>query len=155
MHRLADKKKRGLNLAVYPHPRQTPLADHKTLNYLYYFLAGKWARSQNADEALILNPDLTVSETNTANILLIKDNAVITPVSPHVLPGIMATMVCKLLAGWGWRIETKTVRPQDLFDVDEVLVTNSLMGAVPALSLDGKNLPGSSNLCEKINHEVL
>jgi para-aminobenzoate synthetase component 1 len=155
VHRLADKKRPGLNLAVYPHPRQTPLADHKTLNYLYYFLAGKWARSQNADEALILNPDLTVSETNTANILLIKDNAVITPVSPHVLPGIMATMVCKLLAGWGWRIETKTVRPQDLFDVDEVLVTNSLMGAVPALSLDGKNLPGSSNLCKKINHEVL
>ena len=55
----------------------------------------------------------------------------------------------------GLEDQTKTVRPQDLFDVDEVLVTNSLMGAVQAISLDGKNLPGSSNLCEKITQEVL
>jgi para-aminobenzoate synthetase component 1 len=32
--------KNGLDLATYPHPRQTPLADYKTLNYLYYHLAG-------------------------------------------------------------------------------------------------------------------
>ena len=58
----------GLKLATYPHPRMTPLADHKTLNYLYYYQAGVWAREQGADEAVILNPDGTISETNTANI---------------------------------------------------------------------------------------
>jgi len=155
MHRLADHKEPGLNLAVYPHPRQTPLADHKTLNYLYYFLAGKWAGTQKADEALILNPDNTVSETNTANILLIKDKTVITPVSPHVLPGIMETLICKLLAGWGYRMEKQIVRLEDLFVANEIMITNSLMGAVPALSLDGKKLPRPSDLWQKINKEVL
>jgi len=154
-HRLAEKNLRGQHLAVYPHPRQTPLADHKTLNYLYYYLAGKWAQGQNANEALILNPDNTVSETNTANILLIKGNTVITPASPYVLPGIMEAVVCKLLSVWDYTIEKKTVSTEDLFGVAEVLITNSLMGAVPVLSIDGKSLPKPSDLWQRINKEIL
>lgn len=154
-HRLADKKDPGLHLAVYPYPRQTPLADYKTLNYLYYFLAGKWAQARNTDEALIVNPDHTVSETNTANILLIKDRTVIRPESLHVLPGIMESAVCKLLSAWNFNIEKKVVRPQELLNADEVLVTNSLMGVVPVLSMDGKFLSKPSDLWRKINDEVL
>ncbi|OEU63464.1 MAG: aminodeoxychorismate synthase, component I [Desulfobacterales bacterium S5133MH16] len=154
-HRLAEKKVKGLNLAVYPHPRQTPLADHKTLNYLYYFLAGKWAKARNADEALILNPDNTVSETNTANILLIKNNTVTKPVSLHVLPGIMDTVVCKFLSGRGFTIESKRVFLEDLFSFDEIMITNSLIGAVPVLSIDGKKLSEPSDLWKKINKALL
>jgi para-aminobenzoate synthetase component 1 len=153
-HRLADKKDPGLHLAIYPYPRQTPLADYKTLNYLYYFLAGNWAQAQNADEALILNPDNTVSETNTANILLIKDRTAIQPESLHVLPGIMESVVNKLLLSWNYKVEKKIVLPQELLNVDEVLITNSLMGAVPVLSLDGKFLSKPSDLWRKINEEV-
>jgi len=154
-HRLAKKKVKGLNLAVYPRPRQTPLADHKTLNYLYYFLAGKWAMARNADEALILNPDHTVSETHTANILMIKDNTVTKPVSLHVLPGIMDTEVCNLFTGWGFTIESKKLFLEDLFSFDEIMITNSLIGAVPVLSIDGKMLPGPSDLWKKINKILL
>jgi para-aminobenzoate synthetase component I len=153
-HRLADKKDPGLHLAVYPYPRQTPLADYKTLNYLYYFLAGKWAQDQNADEALILNPDNTVSETNTANILLIKDRTAIRPESLHVLPGIMESVVGELLSVWDYKIEKKIVQPQELFNADEILITNSLMGTVPVLSLDGKFLSKPSDLWQKINEEI-
>ena len=153
-HRLADKKDPGLHLAVYPYPRQTPLADYKTLNYLYYFLAGKWAQDHNADEALILNPDNTVSETNTASILLIKDRTAVQPKSLHVLPGIMESVVGELLSVWDYKIEKKIVQPQELFNADEVLITNSLMGSVPVLSLDGKSLSKPSDLWLKINEEV-
>ena len=154
-HRLAEKKVKGLNLAVYPHPRQTPLADYKTLNHLYYFLAGKWARARKADEALILNPDNTVSETNTANILLIKNNTVTKPVSLHVLPGIMNSVVCKLFAKWGFRIKSKRVFLDDLFTFDEIMITNSLIGAVPVLNIDKKKLQEPSDLWIKINKTLL
>jgi para-aminobenzoate synthetase component 1 len=154
-HRLAEKKAKGLYLSVYPHPRQTPLADHKTLNYLYYLLAGKWAKARGADEALILNPDHTVSETHTANILLIKDNTVTKPVSLHVLPGIMDTEVCKRFVEWGFTIESKKLFIEDVFFYDEIMITNSLIGAVPVLSIDGKKLPEPSDLCEKLNNILL
>jgi len=154
-HRLADKTEPGLHLAAYPSPRQTPLADHKTMNYLYYLMAGKWAKAQGADEALITNPDGSISETNTANILLIKDRAVITPISMHVLPGIMEKEICRLLSEWDYRLESRRIFPEDLFSMDQVIVTNSLMGAVPVLWIDGKRLKQASNLWQKISNEVL
>jgi len=154
-YRLAEKKEQGVNLVVYPKPRQTPLADYKTLNYLYYLLAGEWAKRKGADEALILNPDETISETNTANILLIKDKTFIRPVSPHVLPGIMEKVVCELLLSWGYISESKKLYPEDLFLADQVIITNSLIGAVPVLNIDGKKLRPPTDLWMKINNAVL
>ncbi len=154
-HRLKELSKTGLNLSIYPEPRQTFLANHKTLNYLYYLLAGKWAKSRGADEALILNPDGTLSETNTTNILLIKGQNVICPISPSVLKGVMEKAVTGLLLKWGYTSFQKKVLPKDLFEADQVLLTNSLMGAVPVLSVDGETLSPPTDLWQRINDEVL
>ena len=132
------KAKPGLDLATYPEPRQTPLAAHKTLNYLYYAMAGKWARENGGDEALILNPDQTVSETNSGNIFMVKGNRVIRPASPFSLTGTMEQAALDDFAERGFDIETRPVALADLRDADYVWVTNSLMGVVPALGLDGK-----------------
>ena len=153
-HRLATKKVLGLSLATYPHPRQTPLADHKTLNYLFYLLAGKWAAEQGADEAIILNPDGTISETNTGNIFLITEKSVTIPKSPHVLPGIMGNAVCELLQDWGYGLKTKKVKPDALLSADLMIVTNSLMGAVPVLAIDGKRIKANHHLYQKINETL-
>ncbi len=154
IHRLLEKGENGQRLAIYPEPRQTPLADHKTLNYLYYLLAGKWAKKNGADEALIMNPDGTVSETNTANIILIEDRSVVLPQSSAVLSGIMQERVLRLLKEWGFNIKSKKVNPVDLFSA-RVIMTNSLIGAVPVLSVDGKDLPAPDDLWEKINRELI
>jgi para-aminobenzoate synthetase component 1 len=154
-HRLAHKKEPGLNLATYPHPRYTPLADHKTLNYLYYYLAGKWAAEQGANEALILNPDGSISETNSANILLVKEKEVIRPASPHVLAGIMEDKVCDLLLDRGYQVKHEAVRLEDLFTSDSVLITNSLIGVLPAIGIDGRKIGYSAELCQNINNIVL
>jgi para-aminobenzoate synthetase component 1 len=155
IHRVAGTEKSGLWLATYPHSRHSPLADHKTLNYLYYYLAGKWAQDQGADEALIMNTDGSISETNTANILLITGKKVVRPVSPHVLPGIMEEEVCKLLLEWGYGIQEERVDPDELFAANHVFVTNSLMGAVPVMGIDGKALSRSSDLSRRINDVIL
>ncbi|MBN1545061.1 MAG: aminodeoxychorismate synthase component I, partial [Syntrophaceae bacterium] len=51
VHRLSGTNKQGLRLITYPHPRQSSLADHKTLNHWDYIRAGQWAAQSNADEA--------------------------------------------------------------------------------------------------------
>ena len=153
--RLAGTDKQCLDLVTYPESRQTPLADHKTLNYLFYLLAGKWAKGTGADEALIINPDMTISETNTANIFMVQDKNVIVPDSPHVLPGVMQGIVSRLLTKWGYRNEKRKILPEELFSGDEVIITNSLIGAIPVISLDNRELPRPSDLCEKINTIVL
>jgi len=154
IHRLTALKKKGIDLAAYPHTRQTPLADHKTLNYLYYLLAGNWAKSIGADEALILNPDQSISETNTANILLINDQTIIRPESVHVLPGVMEERVLKILSGWGYTMKSRKVEIEDLFSAAGVILTNSLMGAAPVLTIDKRELAPSKDLCDGINKEL-
>lgn len=154
-HRLDMLQKMGLDIAVYPLPRQTPLADHKTLNYLYYYLAGKWARQNGADEAVVLNPDGSVSETNTANIACIRGENAVLPASDHVLPGIMQQQVAAYLSGSGYLVEKRKVMPEDLFAFDAILLTNALMGAVPVIGINGHPVRSDPGLCSRINAAVL
>lgn len=155
VHRLAGIVQQGQHLVTYPEPRQTPLADHKTLNCLYYFLAGRWAAAAGGDEALVLNPDGSVSETNTANLLVVRGQTVTRPTSPHVLPGVMEKAVCRYLEQSGYRVVADKILPPELLQADVVLLTNSLIGAVPVLSLDGKRLRPKLDFWREINRTVL
>jgi len=155
VHRLAGQEQQGQHLVTYPEPRQSPLADHKTLNYLYYFLAGRWAAAAGGDEALVLNPDGTLSETNTANVLVLRNQTVLRPSSDHVLPGVMESAVCRYLEQRGYRIVAEKILPKELLEADLILLTNSLMGAVPVLTLDGTTLVQASDVWREINKNVL
>ncbi len=153
-HRLASLDTRGLNLRVYPETRQSPWADFKTLNYLFYLRAGEWARRNGAHEALILNPDGSLSETNTANLLVIRDRTVVQPHSPHVLAGVMEARVCRELKDQGYKVERKPMFPVDLYSADQVLLTNALMGVVPVLQLDDTPLAEPTGLSRNLNAAI-
>ncbi|MFP4571773.1 MAG: aminodeoxychorismate synthase component I [Desulfobacterales bacterium] len=154
VHRLEQTGKQALDLAIYPHPRQSPLASHKSLNYLYYFLAGKWAKDRGADEAVILNPDGSLSETNTANLLLVHGDTVIQPQSQHVLAGVMEAAVLELLAEKGFEKQQASVTRESLFEADMVIVTNSLMGPVGAGSVDGRKIACDTEWIARIRSEL-
>ena len=96
-----------------------------------------------------------MSETNSANILLVKDNTVLVPDSAHALPGVMQASVCKVLAGWGFTIQNQKILPETLFEADLVLLTNALMGAAPVVDLDGMALRLNTDLGYRINARVL
>jgi para-aminobenzoate synthetase component I len=155
VHRLTALGKAGLALRSYPEPRLTPLAKYKTLNYLYYHLAAQWASRQACDEALILNPDGTISETNTASLILINGNEAVQPVSPAALPGVMAQAVIRQLMVWDFTITQRPVRPAELLVAQQVLATNALMGAVPVIALDGRERPIGGNLWRQLNDAVI
>jgi len=144
----------GLALHVYPHHRHTHLAGHKTLNYLFYKLAGDWARRQGADEALILNVDRSVSETNTASICCVVGGTACFPTSAHALPGTMAAEVRRLITSWGLKVEDRRLTVEDLLSADQVFLTSSLIGAAPVVSLHDAPLRYDRALCEKINRAV-
>ncbi len=135
IHRLEKSGKDGLDLGIYPNPRGNFLFNHKTNNYLFNLLAGEWARSRGYDEAVILNHDGTVAETNTGNIILIRDKTVIQPETDFSLPGIMEKKVLKELLEKGYTITVKPVFPEEL-EQTSVFVTNSLIGMIPVLSVN-------------------
>ena len=150
-HRLAGEDRNHLCLVTSPEPRQSPLAGMKTANHLVYILAGEWARQQNQDEALILNPEGTVSETNSANLILICSSQAVIPQSPHVLPGIMQHQARIALGTLGFQCVQGQVLPQDLYSADAVLLTNSLLGVIGAGALDGKSLAVRDDIVKRLN----
>ncbi|MCP3876060.1 MAG: aminodeoxychorismate synthase component I [Desulfobacteraceae bacterium] len=154
IHRLEILKKEGLDLITYPHPRQSPLADHKTLNYLYYHQAGLFAKENQADEAIILNPDQTVSETNTTSIFAIHDKTVMVPESDHVLNGVTINCVLTILSKRGYDVCKKQIPKERFYSYPNIILTNALIGAVKVLSIDGKKIKHNSGLCTMINEQL-
>ncbi len=153
--RLQGTSRQGLRLAVYPHRRHAHLAEHKTMNYMFQRVAARWAQAQQADEAVILNADGSVSETNTANLLCRIDGKLVRPLSEHALPGTMEQAVGELLAAWGVAVERRRLTVDELKEADHIMVTNALMGATPVAAVDGKPLAVDSELCERINGVLL
>lgn len=154
VHRLEVLSKKGLDLVTYPHPRQSPLADYKTLNYFYYDQAGRFAREHHADEALILNPDLTISETNSASILAIKDKIVVIPESDHVLDGVTMKSVLTILSRKGYTVQKKQIFRERVTSYPNIILTNALMGAVKVLTIDGEKIEQEKGICSMINEQL-
>ena len=154
-HRLAGEERNHLRLVTSPEPRQSLLAGMKTANHLIYILAGEWARQQSQDEALILNPEGTVSETNSANLILLCSSQAVFPHSPHVLPGIMQHQARVALENLGFKCLQRRVFPQDLYSADAVLLTNSLLGVIGAGALDGKPLAVQDDIVKQLNRLIL
>ncbi len=150
-HRLEILEKSGLDLVTYPFPRQSLLADHKTLNYLYYYQAGQYARLHNADEAVILNPDTSVSETNTAGIFAVVNKTVILPESDHSLSSVTLNSLLTILSDKGYGIEKKKIDRDAFYSYPNILMANALMGAVKVLSVDGKKIEQEKGICSMMN----
>jgi para-aminobenzoate synthetase component I len=154
-HRLDILGKDGLDIITWDQSRLSPMADYKSMNYQYYYLAGQEAAQKGGDECLILNPDGTVSECNTSNILFVKGRKLVVPSSPHVLRGVMEEKVRERMVSWGYTPEERPVSLSEVSNFDQVFVSNSLMGAVPVLSLDGETLGDAVPICKAINKELI
>ena len=151
VHRLSLIGKKGLDLITFPFPRYGFLADHKTMNYLHYQSAAVFAAEHGVDEALILNSDGTVSETNTCRIMAVMGKDVIIPDSDHVLPGVMINTLIEKLIPLGYNIHFKKIYPDEFFRLENIVVTNALMGAVPVLSIDNQAVVHTKDISFMLN----
>jgi para-aminobenzoate synthetase component 1 len=151
VHRLVLSGKTGLDLVTFPFPRSTPMADHKTQNYLYYERAGVYAKDNGGDEAMILNPDLTISETNTGNIFMVIGEELVVPVSDHVLPGVTLMAVLNGFVRQGGVVTRKKIFAKEIISYSNILVANALMGAVRVVHIDGQKIYHDAGVCERMN----
>jgi branched-chain amino acid aminotransferase len=112
----------------------SPLAGHKSLSALEKVLARAEAAQAGADEALLLNLAGRVAEGAASNLFLCRGGQWLTPaLSEGCLPGVMRAKVIALLGA-----TESSLTVEDLFTADAVYLTNSLMGALPLVTVDGR-----------------
>jgi branched-chain amino acid aminotransferase len=120
-----------------------PFAQVKTTGRLLFQLAYREARKSSYDEALILNNRGYAAEGSRSNIFMVKNKSIMTPaVSCGCLPGITRAVVIGLAGKQGYKIIEGSFSPALVRSADEAFLTNSLMGIMPLVSLDGRPIGG-------------
>jgi len=123
----------------------SPLPQHKTANYLLHCLARQEARDVKANDALLLNQHGQVCETSVANVFWVKGGRLFTPpVHCGLLAGITRANVLRLAERDGIETQEKAIQAGEIFDADEVFMTNSLIEVAPVRKIDDRSIGESA-----------
>lgn len=139
--------RKGFSLEYSPIRRNSssPFTYFKTLNYGDNILAKRAAHLAGYDEPVFLNERGEICEGATTNIFFVSDGKLYTPsLSCGLLNGIIRQYVISQ-----YRVEEIILKPKDISKFDEIFVTNSLLGAMPAAAFSGHKLK-SKGVAEEI-----
>lgn len=117
----------------------TAAAGAKVTNYLESLLAVREAKASGAQEALIVDGRGEVLEGATSNVFVAKDGRLATPpVEAGILAGITRAHVLQAAAAAGIGVDERRLRPEGLYEADEVFVTSSIRELLPVVRVDGR-----------------
>ena len=108
-------------------------------------LSGIFARMEapRADEVLRLSAHGYVTEGTVSNLFLVKAGELITaPAWSGVLEGITRAGVIRAARAMKVPVKETPFTRHDLFNAEEVFLTNVLMGVLPVREVDGRRIGG-------------
>jgi len=132
----------GVHL-VTPSVRQVPAACYdphvKCRSRMHYYLAGREARQVDPEAvALLLDLDGQVTETNTANFLMVERGGIVSPPLTATLAGISRDTVGKLAGRLGIPFTERALRLPDLAGADEAFLTSTPYCLMPVTRINGR-----------------
>lgn len=134
-----------------------PLSNIKSSNALLYILASVFARENGWNDVLILNSEGYLSEATSSNVFVVKEGRIHTPdLNQGCVEGVMRNLLLSVLPREGFSIHECTLLPEDLFDVDEVFLSNTISGVQWVKGFENKRYfhKISSRIIEVINAEM-
>lgn len=109
-------------------------------NLLNNILPKVQANHAGAHDAVMLDVDGFVSETNATNLFLVKGGAVLTPHADSCLPGITRATVMALCTELGLSLAERRVSLAELHAADEVFTTGTMGELTPVAEVDGRRI---------------
>lgn len=132
-----EQREKGVRLSVQDDQRWLR-RDIKTIGLLANVLTKQAAKEASAFEALLINPDQTVTEASAANVWLVeKDGTLVTrPLGPEILGGITRARILSLAEEAGYRVQEKTFTLEDILAAKEVFLTGTTTFVLPVVQVD-------------------
>lgn len=112
-------------------------------NLINNILAKIEANLAGVEDAVMLDVDGFVSETNATNIFFISKESVKTPFADSCLPGITRANVISLCEKNNIAIKEKRISISEMYTADEVFVTGTMGEITPVLQIDGRKIGNS------------
>jgi 4-amino-4-deoxychorismate lyase len=124
----------GMNLTISKVRRNSTsrLCYIKSTCYIENLIEKEEAKKNGFDDVIFLNENGYVTETSCANIFIVKNNEIFTPrISDGLLDGIIRSKIIE-----NFKVQEKSITFEELSESDEVILTNSLIGAISVSKVD-------------------
>lgn len=146
----AAKMKTGVHLVTPPTRHVPPLCYDANLKYrsrLHFYLAEQEARLVDPRAAaLLLDIEGNITETASANFLMVKDGVLWSPLARNILAGVSKATVMELAAELGIAFRERNLDVLDAANADEAFLASTPYCLMPATRLNGRpigsGLPG-------------
>nr|WP_312290785.1 aminotransferase class IV [Clostridium chromiireducens] len=125
---------RGMSLTISKVRRNSTsrLCYIKSTCYIENLIEKENAKKIGYDDVIFLNEKDNITETSCANIFIVKNNEIFTPrLEDGLLNGIIRAEILK-----EFKVIEKSITLEELKKSDEVIITNSLMGAMSVKRID-------------------
>lgn len=110
----------------------------KSLSYAANMLAGRLAREQGYDEALLVTPHGRVLEAPTSSIFWVQDGQILTPpLDEHILASITRALVIEVAGA-----QERVCPLEQLLAADEVFIASTTREVQPVVAVDERSFDG-------------
>lgn len=116
-------------------------------NLVNNILAKIEANLAGVDDAVMLDVEGYVAETNATNLFLVKRGELVTPTADHCLPGITRGVVIGTARANGIPVAVRRVSLSEVHTADEVFTTGTMGELAPVVEVDGRRIgpPGAEH----------
>ncbi len=109
-------------------------------NLINNILAKIQAELAGVDDAVMLDLNGFVSETNATNIFVVKKGELITPHPDSCLPGITRARVIQLAREEGIVVTERNISLTEVYNADEAFTTGTVGELSPVIEVDGRRI---------------
>jgi branched-subunit amino acid aminotransferase/4-amino-4-deoxychorismate lyase len=134
---------KGITLITATNRRNSPqYVDSKIhhCNLINNILPKIQANCAGASDALMLDNEGFVSETNATNVFIVKQGIVYTPHADYCLPGITRETVINVVKGFGIEMIEKRLSLSEFHCADECFTTGTMGELTPVIMIDGRQI---------------
>jgi len=111
-----------------------------SMNQLNQIMTSIEANRQGADEAIMLDINGFVAETNGTTIFMVKDEMFLTPTIDYILVGITRNILIGLVKEKGYEVIERNISISEFYNADEVFICGTVGEIVPVLEIDDKKI---------------
>ncbi len=135
------------HIAIADEPHQPLFGGLKTANYWHNIDLFQQATRAGNDEALLFNERAELVSACVANVFLVHGSAVRTPsLACGARDGVIRERIIR-----SHPVRECSLFLEDVRSADEILLTNSWIGVMPAASIEGRKLPSrtvAASVCD-------
>jgi branched-chain amino acid aminotransferase len=124
-------------------------------NLLNNILAKIEANVAGADDALMLDANGFVAETNATNVFMVRRGTLFTPHADACLPGITRQLVIDMARETGIPVQERNLSLTEFYNADEVFTTGTMGELTPVREIDGRPVvnKGAGELLGKLREQ--